>query len=151
AAPYPGRALAVDTNGNVYVTGFSEVDFATVKLNPMGSNVWLRTYDRAGCIDVSQRIALDSTGNAYVGGTEKFICNDPLNNYGNFALLRYDTNGAQQWVWHSGNIQRGDRSSIKGIAVDNAASRVYFTGNSFGDHLTYATVAFDLDGNAKWS
>src|SRR6185369_5272228 len=32
-APYGGRSVATGTNGNVYVTGFSETDFATAKLN----------------------------------------------------------------------------------------------------------------------
>src|SRR5438105_2925047 len=32
-APYGGRGVAADPNGNSYVTGFSELDYATVKLD----------------------------------------------------------------------------------------------------------------------
>lgn len=47
-APYAGRALAATTNGDVVVVGFQTADFATAKLDSMGSNVWLRTYDVIG-------------------------------------------------------------------------------------------------------
>jgi Beta-propeller repeat len=44
AAPYGGRAMAVDPAGNAYVTGFRTNEYATVKLDPNASNLWLRTY-----------------------------------------------------------------------------------------------------------
>lgn len=40
-APYGGRGVAVDGSNNVVVTGFSTEDFATIKLTPQGSNMWL--------------------------------------------------------------------------------------------------------------
>ena len=42
-APYSGSALAVDTNGNVVITGFG-TSFNTVKLNPSGTNLWEQAY-----------------------------------------------------------------------------------------------------------
>ena len=41
-APYAGAALAVDTNGNIGVTGFDTM-FSTVKMNSSGSNLWQET------------------------------------------------------------------------------------------------------------
>src|SRR5258705_3885130 len=55
SAPYAGRDIAIDTNGNCYVTGFSPIDFATVKLDALGSNVWLKTWDLAGLTDRSKK------------------------------------------------------------------------------------------------
>jgi hypothetical protein len=69
-APYGGRTLAPDTNGNLYVSGYLTNDFATVKLNQTGSNVWERTHDMIGQNDVSQQVILDSEQNVYVAGPE---------------------------------------------------------------------------------
>src|SRR6266542_530464 len=41
-APYGGRALVADTNGYIYLTGFSETNFATAKLHASGTNIWTR-------------------------------------------------------------------------------------------------------------
>src|SRR5262252_8382532 len=44
------RALAIDAQGNVYVTGESlsdetSMDFATIKYDPDGNELWVRRYD----------------------------------------------------------------------------------------------------------
>ena len=88
-----GRSIAVDINGNAYVTGFTtSVDFSTtpgavrpfppvgqaagvadafvVKLNPQGAALVYGTYLGGTGSDVGLGIAIDTSGNAYVtGGT----------------------------------------------------------------------------------
>jgi len=140
-APYAGRALALDTNGNAHVTGFSENDFATVKLNAMGSNVWLTIYDQAGCIDVSHAITVDSGGNVYVAGVSQFICSGPVSTYSRFAVIKYSSSGVQLWATNSPNTQYGS-SRIKAVAADDDHGSVYMTGNSSGDYQTYATTKY---------
>ena len=72
AAPYTGNDVAVDTNGNVYVTGFSITEYATAKLDASGSNLWTRTYIGVAGPDnpvsVSQKVTVDNAGNVYVAG-----------------------------------------------------------------------------------
>lgn len=99
AAPYSGRAIAMDTNGNAYVTGFSELDYATAKLDPNGTNLWVRTYDYDTLTnrpDISNVIAVGVDGTVAVSGVET--------KYGGRNLLlklvhtiAYDSEGNQAW------------------------------------------------------
>jgi uncharacterized delta-60 repeat protein len=70
-------ALAVDNSGNVYVTGLSigvsaGYDYATVKYNPDGNQLWAVRYNGPGNYDdTSYAIAADNAGNVYVTGLSK--------------------------------------------------------------------------------
>jgi uncharacterized delta-60 repeat protein len=67
-------AIAVDSSGNVYVTGFSfgsnsDDDYATVKYNSAGQEQWVARYTSEGYnIDAANAIAVDGSGNVYVTG-----------------------------------------------------------------------------------
>ena len=86
-----GSGIAVDSSGNAYVAGVTDsTDFPTTpgasqsnlggmgatnafvaKLNATGSALLYSTYLGGGTIDISQGIAVDSSGNAYVTGYTK--------------------------------------------------------------------------------
>jgi hypothetical protein len=67
-------ALAVDGQGNVYVTGGvlgigKKYESATIKYSPEGRRLWLRRYRASATEDYSPRsLALDSQGNVYITG-----------------------------------------------------------------------------------
>ena len=69
--------LAVDIEGNVYVTGsvYSEVtcaDFMTIKYDGNGTYVWSTPYNGASNGDDRPcDIGLDSNGNVYVAGSSQ--------------------------------------------------------------------------------
>lgn len=68
------RSIALDANGNVYVTGGStgigtSADFTTIKYNTNGAEQWIAKYNGSSNLnDVSYKIATDLQGNIYVSG-----------------------------------------------------------------------------------
>lgn len=69
------KSVAVDDNGNVYVTGSSYgnssgEDFVTIKYDAFGKVTWLMRYNGPGnSVDVPVKIALDKVGDVIVAGT----------------------------------------------------------------------------------
>jgi hypothetical protein len=92
-------AIAVDASGNVYVTGESDgsgtyYDYATVKYNSSGAEQWVARYDGPGnSEDYATGIAVDSSGNVYVTGASY-----SSNTFFDYATVKYDTLGAEQWA-----------------------------------------------------
>lgn len=69
-------ALALDAQGNVYVTGGSEGgetwDYATVSYGPEGQQRWVRRYNRPESdYNEAKAIAVDSQGSVYVTGVSQ--------------------------------------------------------------------------------
>src|SRR5204862_8356395 len=98
-APYGGRAVAADTNGNSYVTGFSELDYATVKLDSNGSNLWLRTFSyftSTNVPDISQVVAVTPNGTLAVSGLEtRYVFRG--GSYVTFRTIGYSISGSETW------------------------------------------------------
>lgn len=151
------NALAVDNNGNVYVTGYivtlinnegtDEADIATIKYNASGLLQWVSFYNRKGR-DQANDLALDAAGNVYITGLSGTAEEDPDNDY---VTIKYNNNGAQQWasIYESpGNEQGGGANAL---ALD-AAGNVYITGGlSIEQELDYATVKYNNNGAQQWA
>jgi uncharacterized delta-60 repeat protein len=140
------KAIAVDSSGNVYVTGRStgsgtHYDYATVKYDPNGNKVWAARYNGPGNgYDCAYAIALDSSGNIYVTGYGSY----------NYTTIKYNTNGNELWVArYNGPTNGGDAAYA--IAIDSSGN-VYVTGGSVGSGTgwDYATVKYDTNGNEVW-
>jgi hypothetical protein len=131
--------LAVDGNGNVFVTGNSSDDFATVKYDAAGTETWVRRYSGpAAGADWATAIAVDASGNAYVSGSS----------YGNsttqydIATLSYDPSGTVRWTErYDGPANFYD--TPYSIAVDSSGN-VYVSGSSGGSGtgLDYTTIKY---------
>ena len=144
-APYGGRGIVTGTNGSAYVTGFSELDFATVKLDSRGSNVWTRLFDQSGGKDNSSAITVDSDGNVLTAGVSTFYV--PTSD-ANVVTIKYSPDGAQIWrdmSYQGGLLAFGE---IKTIFSRNQEYVVH-SGNTFSSP-TFLTTKLDHAGNFLW-
>ena len=146
--PDEASAIAVDTSGNVYVTGKSIVtifptyyDYATIKYYPNGDTAWVRRYNSPwNGNDRALAIAVDGSGNVYVTGTTYYEC----------TTIKYYPNGDTAWVRGYNGTGNGD-DSASAIAVD-ASGNVYVTGSSpgSGTSFDYATIRYNPNGDTAW-
>jgi hypothetical protein len=141
--------IAVDPSGNVYVTGRSQgngtgFDYATIKYDSNGVQQWVKRYNNTSGDDEATSIAVDSSGNVYVTGRSQGATGF------DYATIKYNSAGAQQWVRRYDNSNGDDEAA--GIAVDSSGN-VYVTGRSQGNGtgFDYATVQYDASGNLQWA
>ena len=155
------KSIAVDNDGNVYVTGYSfgnvtitDYDYTTIKYSSAGVQQWVKTYNGNGTennVDIAAAIVSDTQGNVYVTGVS-YRDNDGYE----YATIKYNSAGVEQWVqrYHDLNHSSSNPSSI---AVDNQGN-VYVTGSLYlltdsyeGETLyDYATVKYNAAGVEQW-
>lgn len=125
-------AVAIDAGGNVYVTGTSNGDYATVKYNAAGQQIWASRFAGGDAADV----AVDPAGNVVVTGSSAT----------DYATVKYSASGQQLWAArYDGSTNGPDEAKV--VAVD-AAGNVVVTGSSATD---YATVSYAPDGQQQWA
>ncbi len=141
-------AIAIDSSGNVYVTGYSWgynwtfEDYATVKYNPSGREQWVTRYGKPDDVEYAYAITVDNAGNIYVTGWG-VVANAA------YITIKYNTLGERQWVAKYNGPYRDDWAYA--IAVDDSGN-VYVTGCSYNSDTSfdYATVKYDSLGVEQW-
>jgi hypothetical protein len=122
-APYAGTAVATDTNGNVYVTGY-DTNFSLAELNATGSNIWPIHWTNYGFGPaISQAIGVDLAGNVWVGGSSQ--------NVGVFDAHPVDY---QLLQWPYGSENAGDVIGYNSV-------------QEYCTNVSLATLAFDNASN----
>jgi hypothetical protein len=140
-----GEAIAIDSSGNIYVTGMSldgwngpgvtpplhahdagiNSDIVVVKLSSAGAYQW-HTFYGGSDNDYGSNIALDQSLNIYIAGYSYTSwlgsgSEAPKHSYtGNsdIVILKLDNAGAYQWHTFYGS---GDSDMAEGIALDQSA------------------------------
>ena len=123
-------AVAVDSNGHVYVTGssagFTDSDYVTIAYSSAGMPLWTNRYDGSGHgYDEASGLAVDGDGNVYVTG----LSYSSSNNY-DYATIAYSSAGVPLWTNLFNGTGNGD-DLARGITIDNGGN-VLVTGSSVG-------------------
>ena len=136
------RGIAVDTNGNVFVTGSSRQtngfsDFATVGYSAAGVPLWTNRFHGANTNDDSgpNGIATDSRGNVFVTGFA-----EATNDFADMVTIAYSGIGTPQWTNIFNGPTNGDDS---GAAVaSDAAGNLFVTGTTTGVSGDFVTIKY---------
>lgn len=150
-------ALTLDNAGDLIVTGRSKSasndDFRTVKYSSAGALVWSKFYNApANQDDRALAIGVDAANNIYVTG-QSDIDNSSSINY-DFATVKYNSAGTQQWSKLTGSIFIQD--DIPAALKVDASGNVFITGKSDQDPGTtddndWMTVMYNTGGTLMWT
>jgi hypothetical protein len=147
--------LTLDNAGFVYVTGWSPGtnyvnDFATIKYDAAGSQVWVARYQGpGGGEDNPHGLAVDAFGNVYVAGSSV-----GADYQYHIATIKYAPDGTPLWLQRYTGPANGN-DYCRALALDNAGN-VYVQGHSdTGPGPTptteVVTLSYDTDGNPRWA
>ncbi|MDH4207542.1 MAG: SBBP repeat-containing protein, partial [Anaerolineae bacterium] len=144
--------IALDSNGNVIVTGFtttkgSGFDYLTIKYSPSGTAIFTKGYNGPGDgADIARAVAVDSKNNVYVTGAS---LGDDTNS--DMCTIKYTPAGVEEWVrrWDS-PLHRSD--GAMDIAIDDY-DFPYVTGYTYrgSTDSDYMTIKYNRNGTWKWS
>jgi hypothetical protein len=138
-------AIAVDDSGFVYVTGTSDgtgtyQDYATIKYDAAGNQVWLRRYDYGvSGTDQAYDMVIDGSSSVYVTGYSGSGGTAGLD----YATIKYYSNGDTAWVMRYNGPASGS-DYAQALAVDDSGN-VCVTGygdEGSGTDKDYCTIKY---------
>lgn len=139
------NAIAVDDAGNIYVTGYSNGEYATIKYNPSGELEWDAKYrGNANGFDKANAICIDLLGNVIVTGQSM-----GSGTGFDYATVKYNPMGVELW-----NARFNDMGSSNDIAFSVSTDKmgsVYVTGNTWnGSNDDITTIKYNPAGFEVW-
>lgn len=163
ASTDPSRSVAVDGEGNAYITGTTGGslggpnagfrDAFLMKFDPSGNQVWSRQIGTTAT-DTSNAVAVDAWDNVYISGVTDGSLGGPNAGLEDAYLVKLDASGNELWTRQIGTAE--DDPSVS-VAVDGAGN-VFISGGTEGDlggpnegnHGAFLTM-FDASGNELWT
>ncbi len=144
-------AIALDHSGNVYVTGASTAspassqDYLTIKYSATGVQQWVARYQGPAGAETATAIAVDKSMNVYVtGGSES-----PSPVGIDFATVKYNAAGVQQWVTRFNGPQDADDAAY--LLRLSASGNVCVAGGSSRFSESYTVVQYSSSGVMQWA
>lgn len=145
------NSIFTDNAGNVYITGSSfgnssENDFATVKYDANGNQLWVQRYNGTNNDnDMAVSVVVDASGNVYTGGWSS-----STNGGTDFVIVKYSPTGSQLWV-KSYNGPAGGNDFMNAMLMDGNGN-IYVTGRSKGaSNDDFLTLKYNNSGILLWS
>lgn len=139
-------AITTDSNGNVYIAGYSNgtmvsggtnyggYDAFLAQYTPAGSQAWLQQFGTSA-FDGAQSVTVDNNGNVYVAGdTMGVLGSNVTASFGGYDvfLAQFDTSGDQNWIQQFGTPQTDVPYSVN----TDSSNTVYISGATFGSFIT---------------
>jgi len=146
-----GDDIAVDAAGNVYVSGyrwgpFIDSDILLIKYDAAGVQQWVAEYAGAGLNnDFPNVMALDSTGNIFIGGYTYSLTLES-----DFATLKFDHTGNLLWD-RLFNGSAWENDWITDMALDDSGN-VFVAGITASENTNddYGIIKYTSDGMEAW-
>lgn len=165
-----GEGIAVDSNGNIYITGYTkgnlnsytnegDHDVFIAKYDSDGNQIWLKTMGT----NVTERgfwVSQGSNGKIYLSGTASVYLEDSWAETGgrrDLFISQFETNGDLNWVGVFGSLE-DEWYYYESLAVD-ADGNSYLTGKADEsiDDQPYLGVGdlfltkYNSSGNKQWT
>lgn len=161
-----GYEVAVDSSGNIYVTGYTEGDLEgntnagnkdifLIKYDPKGVKLWTKQIGTS-VDDISYGVATDNFSNVYITGSTKGGFDGNTNKGSeDIFLIKYDSNGNKIWTRQLGS---GGSENCYSVATDNLGN-IYMSGYTEGSldgnsnigGKDIILVKYDSAGNKLWT
>ena len=144
------KEITSDVNGDVRITGRTVNDnFFTARYNSRLQRQWISTYNGpADDYDEPYGNAVDNSGNIIVTGKSSSF-SGRYSDY-DFATVKYDASGNQQWVSRYNSNGNSD-DTAKDVVVDSKGN-VYMLGTSetSGTQEDFLVIKYDSSGSEQW-
>ncbi len=167
------RALALDSTGAVYVTGFTNGDFPVTagaydttynggledifvaKLNSTGSTLVYSTYVGGSLVESASAIAVDGSNNVYVSGLVQYtgfpttagVYDSTFN--GATDLIAFKLNAAGSAVLYSTYLGGSGDDTVSDMKVDGSGN-LYLFGNTPSSNFPTTFGAYDRALNSSY-
>ncbi len=146
-----GNSIALDSLGNVYVTGLTyasstNINFVTIKYNSSGTQQWASTYNGpAGGDDQGKSVAVAKNLSVYVSGSSEGSTSNL-----DLATIRYNSDGSVNWTERYDG-PAGSTDMATQLCID-VAGDIVVTSGSIGtsSDMDYLTLCFADDGTLNW-
>ena len=158
------HAVAVDSQGNIYITGYvrngfhglprpGAADIFISKYDPSGNRLWSALFGSSD-VDEGFGIACDASNNVYVTGyVQESVEGNPYAGNGDAVLAKYNSDGARQWLRQWGTVNADTPHAIRIDASGNVYLAGYTTGNLYGTKAGGRDIfvaKFDPSGTPLW-
>jgi uncharacterized delta-60 repeat protein len=143
------EAIKTDDAGNVIAAGYvftGNYEYYTVKYNSSGVLQWSKIFNGSGNgNDLAHSLAIDPAGNVYVGGQST----GSSLNY-DYALIKYNSSGAQQWVQTYNSPANGSDEAYS-VMLDPSGN-VYIGGGSatISNGMDFVLIKYNPLGVQQW-